>query len=150
GVVALLPAWVRTNRVLAAGYGIEDLRIAIREYWVRRREELAYEVSSSTSTRTTLAVFGTTAAGAILLHLSGPFPGGGIWPSVLYGFLMMASAFSGVALVGRLFRSRFGLGKLGISQVKFYDSKWGERFVKLCGIGLKKRTPSQSLSQLTE
>jgi serine/threonine-protein kinase len=150
GVIALLPAWVRTNRVLAAGYGIEDLRIAIREYWVRRREEMAYEVSSSTSTRTTLVIFGTTAAGAILLQLSGPRSGGGIGASVLYGFLMMAAAFAGVALVGRLFRTKFNLGKLGISQIKFYNSIWGERFVKLAGFGLKKRTPSQSLSQLTE
>jgi hypothetical protein len=111
---------------------------------------MAYEVSSSTSTRTTLVIFGTTAAGAILLQLSGPRSGGGIGASVLYGFLMMAAAFAGVALVGRLFRTKFNLGKLGISQIKFYNSIWGERFVKLAGFGLKKRTPSQSLSQLTE
>jgi serine/threonine-protein kinase len=147
GVATFLPAWARTNRVLAAGYGIEDLRIAIREYWVRRREEMAYEVSSSLSTRTTLLAFGTMTAGAVLLQLMSSRRV--IWAIPLFGFLMLGSAFSGMALFARLFRGKFN-ARLGISQIKFYDSKWGERFVKLAGIGLKRRTPSQSLSQLTE
>jgi serine/threonine-protein kinase len=151
GVVGLLPAWARTNRVLAAGYEIGDLRIAIREYWLRRREEMAYEVSSSTSTRTTAVVFGTTAAAAVLFQLmSSPDARTDVWAISIWGFLTMAATFAGIALVARLFRVKFNLGKLGSRQIKFYDSKWGERFVKLAGIGLKKRTPSQSLSQLTE
>src|SRR5262245_50416695 len=130
GLVALVPAWARTHRVLAAGYGIEDLRIAIREYWVRRREEMAYEVSSSFSTRAALLLFGTTAAGLVLIQLSSPHMGGAAWVGPLFGFLMIGALSSGIALVARLFRARFN-AKLGTSQVKFYDSKWGERFVKL-------------------
>jgi DNA repair exonuclease SbcCD ATPase subunit len=62
---------------------------------------------------------------------------------------MFGALVSGIALVARFFRGRFN-ARLGISQIKFYEGKWGERFVKLAGIGVKKRTPSQSLSQLTE
>jgi tRNA A-37 threonylcarbamoyl transferase component Bud32 len=147
-VAAFLPAWARTNRVLAAGYGIEDLRIAIREYWVRRREEMAYEVSSSLSTRAALVVFGAAVTGAVLLRWSAGFEYGS-WAIPVFGLLTVGSVFAGIVLAARLFRAKFN-AQLGSSQIRFYNSKWGERFVRLAGLGLKKRTPSESLSQHTE
>jgi len=145
---AFLPPLVRTNRVLAAGYDIEDLRVAIRQYWLRRREEDAYERSASVSNRTVLAAFGISATATVLFQLSSPIGGipGGM---AIYSLIGTTTMILGVVAAARLIRWKLN-PQLGISQIKFYNSKWGERFVRLAGIGLKKKTRTESLSQLTE
>ena len=64
----------------------------------------------------------------------------------------MAATFTigmGALALGNKIRRKLSPG-LGSRQIKFYDSKWGERFVKLAGIGIDKRAPVESLPQLTE
>jgi hypothetical protein len=39
---------------------------------------------------------------------------------------------------------------LGKFQLRFYEGKWGERFVKLAGLHVEKRAAVESLAQLTE
>ncbi|HEY9228137.1 MAG TPA: protein kinase [Gemmatimonadaceae bacterium] len=149
--IAFLPPLIRTNRLLAAGYDIDDLRVAIREHWMRRREEAAYELSApvgGVSGKIALGIFGFSAITTTLLQALG-----GVATSGLVGpMTALAATFavaSGVFTIGRIVRLKLS-PQLGSRQIKFYESKWGERFVRLAGFGLKKRAPSQTLSQLTE
>lgn len=147
-VLLTLPALLRTNRVLAAGYGIEDLRVALRDYWLRRREEEAYERSYAASDKTTLAwLAGSFAVTGLLQAANMALPS--VWLPLVVGVSATVSAAIAVISAVRLIRRKLN-PQLGSWQLKFYNSKWGERFVRLAGLGLKKQTPSQSLSQLTE
>jgi hypothetical protein len=149
-LAGMLPTYVRTHRLLASGYGIEDIRAGLRDYWQKRREETAYEYGA------TRGVTGRTAF-ALFLVTSAAFVGAGVgaaltkqlWLAPVQGVAAIAAIASGALAFGARLRGRLAAG-LGKRQIKFYDSKWGERFVKLVGIGIKKRLPSESLSQATE
>jgi len=142
---------LRAQRVLSAGYGVEDLRVAIRDYWIKRREEEAYELSprgGGITTPKALAIFGVSAiTTAALQAFSFISPTGWLMP--LAGLAGTISAATGVLMLGRVIRKKLN-PQLGSWQIKFYGGKWGERWLKLAGIGLKKHTPAQTLSQLTE
>ncbi|MEP6492541.1 MAG: protein kinase [bacterium] len=152
GSLMAFPSLLRTNRLLAAGYGIEDIRIAVREYWVRRREEIAYELTASAelSTKTAAMIFSVSAAATALLSSAAGIVHS---PHVLLPIAIALSGTvavaSGVLSIGRFIRLRLPR-QVGASQIKFYNGKWGERFVRIAGFGLKKRAPTESLSQLTE
>ena len=145
-----IPAFVRTHRLLAEGYGIEDIRAALRDYWQKRREESAYEWGRNRGgpSRISLALFGGALA---------TFVGCGIatsitkqlWLAPVMGLAAIGAIASGALAFGARLQRKLGAG-LGTSQLKFYNGKWGERFVKLAGLGIKKRAPAESLPQLTE
>jgi eukaryotic-like serine/threonine-protein kinase len=150
--IGMLPWLVRTRRVLNAGYGLDDLRTAVREHWVRRREEEMYEVaahSRSVSRKVVAVIFVASSLGAIALTVlsKAAFYGVGVpLAAVMAGTLAVGSGL--LALIDR-FRQR-RTPKLGSSQIKFYDGKWGKRLVHLAGLGLKHRPTVSSLPQLTE
>ena len=151
--VIILPITLRTKRVLAAGYGLEDFRMAIREYWMRRREEMTYELAGPnrriTSRATRWIVFGSAAAAVGFGVLAwSPFV-----PHPILGVLAAAAAVVSVAaavlgVTDTIRRTR--IHKLGNAQIKFFNSKWGERFVRFAGLGVKKTLPATSMPQLTE
>ncbi len=151
--VSILPITLRTHRVVAAGYGIDDLRAGIREYWMRRREEVAFELSSGSgrlTLRTMQIIFGASALGTVALTaLVGKaffFAAGLGIAAAAFATLTVAT---GVAAIGeRLRRGR--IHKLGATQMKFFDGKWGERFVRFAGAGAKTTNPATALPQLTE
>jgi eukaryotic-like serine/threonine-protein kinase len=147
----VVPSLLRANRVLSAGYGIEDLRVALRDYWIKRREEEAYELSprgGGITPKKALAIFGVSTITAVALQ-SLVFIAPRLWLIPFSGLAVTISAATGVLMLGRLIRKKLN-PQLGSSQIKFYGGKWGERWLKLAGIGLKKNTPQQTLSQLTE
>src|SRR5262249_52746324 len=49
-LVGILPSALRMQRVLAAGYGIDDIRAGLRAYWRQRREEELFALSSPAHT----------------------------------------------------------------------------------------------------
>jgi serine/threonine-protein kinase len=145
-----IPSLVRTSRVLSAGYTMDDLRIALREYWIKRREEVAYELSPAEglATGTMVGIFGFSALTTAALQVAGLISHVS-WLAPLAALAGTVAVATGVLGIGRAIRKRMN-PQLGTRQIKFYDSKWGERWVKLAGIGVKKRSPAQTLSQLTE
>lgn len=148
----MLPALFRTHRLLAAGYGIEDIRVALREHWLRRREEIAYELAAPAehiSATTAVTIFGVAAAATAVLGVLSSVTHGSVFFPVAMTISATTAVATGVLSLARFIRLRLP-GQVGSRQIKFYNGKWGERFVRLAGFGLKKRTPMESLSQLTE
>jgi eukaryotic-like serine/threonine-protein kinase len=147
---AILPSVLRMQRLINAGYGIDDLRVAIREYWTRRREEVVYDlappghgVGRRTSMR--LVIGGAAVAAVSSAYLTT----GGLPIALLTGF--SASTAIGALLLSTAEWSQLRqVQRLGERQIKFFESKWGERFIRLASFG-KRNKPSQStLPQLTE
>jgi serine/threonine-protein kinase len=145
GLSVWVPWLYSTRKVLSAGYDVNDLRVAVRDSWVRRHEELVYEQASGfrLPLRVLLPVFATSASVTAALIASGWGHPVGIAVS---GAI---AAVSGVLSLGVFIRTRVIAG-LGRRQVKFYHGRWGERFVRFAGLGLKKRTADHALPQLTE
>jgi eukaryotic-like serine/threonine-protein kinase len=152
GIIAL-PSVLRTHRVVAAGYGIDDIRATVREFWLRKREEEFYELSGPTRSlarRTFWLIFGGSTLGAVgLTALAGQHVFTGVGLPIL---ATMSWAFAlGAGLLGLNDWSRLRrLGKMGNFQMKFYNSAWGERFVRASSWGLKNKPKAAGLPQLTE
>jgi predicted Ser/Thr protein kinase len=147
----MLPSLIRTNRLLAAGYGIDDIRLGLREHWLRRREEIAYELRSPaeyTSAKTIAGIFGLAVASTAMFGMLASVTHSSTLLPIALTVSAIATIATGVLTLGRFIRLR--LPRAGTSQIKFWNGKWGDRFVRLAGLGLKKRAPSESLSQLTE
>jgi hypothetical protein len=143
-----LPTVLRTRRLLATGFGVDDIRIGLRDHWRRRQEELAYEMTGSAvaSNRTLAALFGVSVISFIALDQM----------HVATALVALGLSVSGILGVGTgvLSLSRFLRGRMfrdtGTPQTRFWNSKWGERLARLAGFGLRRRATAQSLSQLTE
>lgn len=149
----MLPSVLRMNRVLAAGYGIDDIRAALHEYWLRKREEVIFELASpqGVTRRAIWWIFGASTLAAVGLSTVAAMTSHFFWPYLPIGITMAASLAVGTAALGLSEWSRLrSVHKLGARAIKFYNSKWGERFVKLCGFGMKKTPTASSLPQLTE
>lgn len=153
GSLLMVPALLRTRRLLTAGYGIEDIRHGLREFWLRRREEIAYELAAPgehLSTKASTIIFAVSTATTILLNMASP-PMHGAHVAVPVAIVLSATVAmaTGLFSLARYIRLRLPT-RVGTSQTKFYNGKWGGRFVRLAGLGLKKRTRAESVSQLTE
>ncbi len=143
-----LPTVYRTRQLVAAGFGIDDIRIGLREYWKRRQEELAFELRGrgAISGGTILTVFGfSTLAFIALIRV----PAGMRYLGVGMSVVAVAAVVSAVVGIGRYFRGNVVRGG-DTPQTRFWNSRFGEALVRLAGLGLRKRAPAQSLSQLTE
>jgi predicted Ser/Thr protein kinase len=149
--IGLGPTIFRTGRVLDAGYGIDDLRAGLREYWTRRREEIAYEwgYTAGTSAHTLMIVgaVSTAVLVAAMRFVAVPHPPPPV--VLLTAVSAITAAGSFVLGIARFARQR-SAARLGSTQMKFWNSNWGERLVWLASIGRKKVAPAQSMSQLTE
>jgi serine/threonine-protein kinase len=153
GTIAGVPWIVRTKKLIAAGFGIDDIRVAIREHWIRKREEALYEMvapGTGIGRRAVRWIFAGTAAAAVTLGtIASQMSIHSVGVSVAVAMLATFSVGSGVLWAGERLRARRA-AKLGDWQIKFYNSKWGERFLKLCAWGTKKPSTSSTMSQLTE
>jgi hypothetical protein len=150
-LAGVLPSLLRMQRLLAAGYGTDDLRAGIREYWRRRREEDLFEVSSPAHslTRKTIAwLCGATTAAAVATNIAAETTSN-IGVQIL-NLCVSAFALGANGLALRDWSRLRSIHKLGQGQINFFNSTWGERFVRFAGIGTKKRAPAESLPQLTE
>jgi serine/threonine-protein kinase len=152
--VGVLPSLIRTKRLLDAGYGIHDIRVALREYWARRREEDYYELAGAAGGLRGpkfWRLFGTSTALAITFGALGMLAPRAFWPMlpVLTTLATVVAAGAGIFRLSEWTRLR-ALPRLGSSQLKFYNGKWGERFLKLAGLGAKKPSTAATVSQLTE
>lgn len=150
GGLISLPSIIRNQRVLAAGYGIDDLRVAMRDYWMKRREEEAYELNApeNITMPKAMGIFGISAITTVALQAVGLMTQTQwIWPVV--GLAATVTIATGVLAASRAIRKKLS-PQLGSWQINFYNSKWGERWLELSSFGMKKRIAAPALSQLTE
>jgi hypothetical protein len=143
-----------TRKVLAAGYSLSDLVLAIRSQAERRREELAFEIGKPPSDlarllrRVTWGAF----AGAILFPLL-LFRMGSVPRFFQYAWLGLAGMAIGGAFIGMFIPGRVVPAKDRWStwQEKFWTGPVGRLLVKLAGWRLKRRSaPEHTLHRPTE
>ena len=150
GVVAL-NRLSQTRKVLARGYDVDDLRVSLARFVEQRREELAFEHGPG-NTKVALGIGvglgviggGILAAGKVLGTLS-EIPLG-------IGLLMTIAGISvtAVAAIAPPVR-RFFLKDYGSISLRFWSSRWGERFANLARLGLKRvAPPDHAVHQPTE
>lgn len=132
----------QTQRVIAAGYGIDDLRAALRQQIERRREELAYEFDREPSLFAKLvrgtAWFGLlpAAAGAIYATVTAT-------PHATIGAVLLgggATLSIGCAVVGRFLPGKRLKPRDPVLEMrlKLANSKLGRLMFRLAGIGVKR------------
>lgn len=148
--VGALPSLMRMHRLVSAGYGIDDIRTAVREYWLRRREEVAFDLASPhrVTKKQLLAILYASGLGTTTLQGIGIFSRTGwVFPlATIAGLFGVGAAI--LALRDR-FR-RWTLPRLGQSQIKFYDGVWGERWVRLAARDVAKSGYASALPRPTE
>ena len=160
GVPVLLPLglysaarWYRLRRLLAAGYGIADIRLALRAEAERRREELAFEMAGGPTwparllRKVTFGGLGVAAAAAVVHAVSGVM-GLGVSGLATVVFGWSAGVTLVGALLGRVYPGK-QLPPLDPAVQRrswFWARRFGRWFVKLAGIGLRR---SGSAPQLT-
>jgi serine/threonine-protein kinase len=150
--VGVLPSVLRVNRVIAAGYTLADMRAALREHWNRRREEALYDSArpDALSRRAVAWIFGLSAIGtALITRLGGSRAFIGVGIPILAGLLASFAFGAGILSFSDWVKKRRA-PTLGSGQIKFYESTWGERFVRWASMGVKQRAVVSSLPQLTE
>ncbi|MDP3773453.1 MAG: serine/threonine-protein kinase [Gemmatimonadales bacterium] len=134
----------QTQRILAAGYGLEDLRLAVRQHTERRREEIAFEQTGGPSLfgrllrGATLVAFGTAIASGLAVILFPAAREGTGWFTVFLSSYVISGTgvLLGRAIPGRILKasgetkpdlgSRLWLGRVG---------KW---LFKVAGVGVKR------------
>jgi hypothetical protein len=172
--LSYVPTWFRLRRVLAEGYGVDDLHSSLREHQLARSEEIEYERRQSSprfrnAMRILLGVsIGVFALGAwngyqIYAYLqthtfgsnvAGPFDYFGTNAQNAIYLTMFGSlvgfTFSSVALVGEYVRLHLA-NRIASRAIGFWKSKWGARIAKLASLGLKKADrPALGMPLLTE
>ncbi|HVZ47372.1 MAG TPA: serine/threonine-protein kinase [Gemmatimonadaceae bacterium] len=156
--LATLPTATRVRRLIAGGYGLDDLRAAVATNVARRREEYEYEAGSwlSLTPRRLGLISAASATIAAAMGTAVAFmPPGALratWGGVLPGLTAMATVIAAIAGVGALVRlGQVGkLGWLGSPRLRFWKSGLGERLFRLAGVGVKRAAVSPSLPQHTE
>jgi eukaryotic-like serine/threonine-protein kinase len=129
-----------TQRILAAGYGLGDLRRALRDHVEHRREELAYEFDREPTVvgriiRWIMFAALGTAAGAAALSLV--FPQVSTLGAVAVGGVSVTfmTLFLGEAFPGQRRRPKDPARAL---RVKLWMGKAGEWLTTLAGVGLRR------------
>ena len=128
-----------TQRVLATGFTLADLRLALRDHLERRREELAFEYDREPSVLgrflrvTMLTSVGTAAASAIASLVA---PAIGTFTTVAVAGSMIGM---GALLLGQAFPGERRHPKEATREFrwKLWRGRSGEWLAKLAGIGLK-------------
>ena len=152
-----------TQRVISAGYTLEDLRLALRERALQEKEELAFESAAEPSLvakivrKLTFAAFGVAAGSGLLLaimpwswdwmNMGGVLPA--LWTAFGLGTLgTLAGAGIGQAVPGRRLPPKDPLKAL---RVRMWSGRMGEWFTRIASIGMDRRAlPAASAHRPTE
>jgi serine/threonine-protein kinase len=135
---------VRLRRLLAAGYGLADVRLAVRQVADQRREELAYEMGRG-PTRWGRGVYlagwaaGLTMAGGLLALVTGlvhhESQGAVAGGSLVAGLVLLVCRALNRVWPGRRITKDFEAELRG----KFWSSRFAHWFERLARLGLKRR-----------
>ena len=149
-------AW-HLRRLLAAGYGLEDARLAVRDAAEKRREELAYEFGAAPPLwarivyRATIALGLTSVAGFVGIILAAGAASGPL------AFLTGLTVITGLGAVGGVVLNQIRPGKpvtkdlAAERRLKFWNSRFGNWLERLARIGLRRTsTPAELTYRPTE
>ncbi len=130
-----------TQRVIAAGYGYDDLRLALRRQIEQRREELAFEYDREPPLLAK-AVRWLSFAGLGLATIGTAYAALADIPHVLVGAWLLGGGSAlagGGAIVGRIFPGRRLKGKDSMLdyRARLMDSAFGRWLFKLTSLGAK-------------
>jgi predicted Ser/Thr protein kinase len=153
GVFALYRAF-QTQRVIAAGYGLEDLRTALRYHIEKRREELEYDYSREPPLwarivrRMAWGGLAVAAAGTAYV-LATPIPSAELTAWLLGGGAAVAC---GGAIVGRMVPGKRLKVRDTMSEyrLKLTDTWLGRMLFRIAGIGVKRTVPASAAYRPTE
>jgi len=152
-----------TQRVLASGYSLEDIRLTLRERAQQQREEQAFESASEPPIiakairKATIAAFGAAVGSGLMLVVL-PWSGRWAWAVPLIGGLWATfgiSSFASVAggLLGRVMPGRRLPPKdpsKGL-QSRIWDGRLGEWFTRIASLGMdRKALPAAAAHRPTE
>jgi hypothetical protein len=152
--LVLLPMLTALRRLIAGGFGLEEIRSAVATYNQRKREEMEYESSATfalTPRRLGVmsATLGTAAvAGTIWINLV-PW----LQRTMMPGLVVIVAALTVITGVTAFIRHmQLGRNKwLGSPRLRFWRSKWGERLFRLAARGMQRPvSTSTALPQHTE
>ena len=147
----------QTQRVFAAGYGLDDLRLALREHAERRREERAFDYDREPPLLArilrwlTLGAFSTAVVSGALLAFVLPAGDPPLLALTIFGWSVGATGVG--LLVGRAYPGRrLKVRDSGIERrLRLWNGKLGEWLAKLARIGLRHgASPSASVHRPTE
>ena len=166
GGLSFVPSFMRLRRVLGEGYHVDDLSAALREHQLVRAEEIEYERRlGSPWVRRGLRILLGSSLGAMAMggfmawQLTNPALDGASYVlrenmeamgllTLLFGGVGVAVA--GVPLAGEFIRHRLA-SRIASASVSLWKGKWGARFAKLAGMGLKPaERPMLGMPVLTE
>lgn len=143
-----------TRKVLAAGYSMNDLILAIRGQAERRREELAFEIGKPPSAlgrilrRATWGAFGGTILAPFILPWLGSPPRFFQYAWFALAGLSIAGALVGMFIPGRELPAS---DRWSVWQERFWTGPVGRLMVKLAGWRLTRRSaPEHTLHRPTE
>jgi len=154
-LVALLMAPDVTNarRLLRQGFTLADLRRALETHTRRRREEVLVDPTFTPISRRTLWITAgvsfavTAAAGLITMNPRVSVSAPALLVGIVSGTLGVASAIGALGI--RLHIQR--LDRWGERRLRFWSGKWGERLLRLAGVGLTRGDVALlSIAQHTE
>ncbi|MBA3890797.1 MAG: serine/threonine protein kinase, partial [Gemmatimonadaceae bacterium] len=135
-LVAMIPTLVNTRRLLRSGYSLDDLRDGLRRHWVRRREEMAYEIQhrwdgGMTPRLIAGVVMGLAVAGIAVSRTSS----GGLG---VFAWMAGAGAVGvvAIAIVRRVKRRMLTMKEPWL--LRFWNSKWGEGMARLASFRLQR------------
>ncbi len=143
-----------TQQVLAAGYSLEDMRLALRQHIEKRREELVFEYDREPpwwAKAIRKVTFGglLVMAGAVgWIYLVGLLP----WQ--VGGWLLGGGAAlaGGGAILGRLFPGKRLKAKDSMLEyrAKLFDGPIGKQLIRIASIGLTRTLPAAATHRPTE
>jgi len=152
-----------TQRVLSAGYTLDDLRLALRERALQEREELAFESAAEPPLiakivrKATFAAFGVAVGSGLLLavlpwHWDWFNLGGvvtGLWTAFGLGTLAtVTGGLIGRAVPGRRIAPKDPLKGL---RVRLWGGRLGEWMTRIASLGMdRKALPAASAHRPTE
>jgi len=143
--------WYRLRRLLASGYGLADVRLAVRQVAEARREEMAYEYGKEPEAwAKAIRVGGWVSLGVMLvsfLALMGAARGPG--GAEAFGLVTAVSGglFLGAQLVNHFWPGRRITKDAGAEmRLKFWNSRFAGWFEKLARFNLKRSTQPVELT----
>jgi hypothetical protein len=154
GALVFLPMVTALRRLVAGGFGLEEIRASVATHNLRKREEMEYESSAALAlTPRRLGVISATlgvaaTVGTIWIN-SVPALGRTMVPglTVIAGVLTVLTGVTAFIRHTQLGRNKW----LGSPRLRFWRSKWGERIYRIASRGIQRTvSASTALPQHTE
>jgi serine/threonine-protein kinase len=139
----------RTRRLLAEGYSVQDVHIAIRDLAERRREELAYEYAREPSVWAKGVRWVMIASGSTLVPLALGVVTGLIRPSdpALWSILVGSWTWLGTAVLQTIWPGkRITRDRVADWRLRFWNTRLAKWFERLARFGLTRRAAPAELT----